>query len=144
VRKIEGNRSLVLFLVTIFLFLVSTLTLVESGTPYKEPSARLNGVARIVGKVRVEGHFKKPPPLKVYKKRDFCGAEVPNESLIVGAEGSLQNAVIRLIRLAPHHTTACRSWAAVGCRDRTGWGLWSQADKPLRLLLSTELRAKKS
>lgn len=93
-RKIEGNRSLVLFLVAIFFFLVSTRTLVESGTPYKEPSARLNGVARIVGKVRVEGHFKKPPPLKVYKNQDFCGAEVPNESLVVGAEGSLQNAVI--------------------------------------------------
>jgi hypothetical protein len=96
VRKIEGNKSLALSLVAIFLFLVSTRTLVESATPYKEPSTRLNGVGRIVGKVRVEGQFKKPPPLKVYKNRDFCGAEVPNESLVVGPEGVLRNAVIIL------------------------------------------------
>jgi hypothetical protein len=35
-----------------------------------------------------------PVPLKVYKNRDFCGAEVPNESFLVGAGGSLQNVVI--------------------------------------------------
>lgn len=95
-RKIEGNKSLVLSLVTIFLFLVSTRTLVESGTPYKEPSARLNGVGRIVGKVRIEGRFERPRALKVYKNRAFCGAEVLNESFLIGPKRGLQNAVIMI------------------------------------------------
>jgi plastocyanin len=46
--------------------------------------------------VQVEGHFEKPAPLKVYKNRDFCGLQVPNESLLVGPRRGLQNVVLTI------------------------------------------------
>jgi plastocyanin len=48
--------------------------------------------------VLVEGHFEKPGPLKVYKNGDFCGLQVPNESLLVGPRGGLQNVVVTIPR----------------------------------------------
>jgi hypothetical protein len=44
--------------------------------------------------VRLEGHFERPPPLPVYKNRDFCGPQVANESLLVGPQRGLQNVVL--------------------------------------------------
>ncbi len=58
--------------------------------------SQLKAVGKIVGRVRLEGTFKRPPPLEVYKNRGFCGSEVPNESLIVSADGGVQNVVITI------------------------------------------------
>jgi hypothetical protein len=52
------------------------------------------GTGRIAGKVRLEGSFKRPAPLKVHKNRDFCGAQVPNETLLAARDGSVQNVVV--------------------------------------------------
>lgn len=54
------------------------------------------GTGKIVGRVRVEGRFERPEPLKVYKNREFCGTEIPEQSFLVGASGGVQNAVITI------------------------------------------------
>ncbi len=89
-KKRKNNYILVagLFL------LVTTLGFPQRAPLYAQEAAAPKGVGKVVGKVRLEGRFKKPAPLKVYKNRDFCGAEVQNESLLVGADGGIQNVVI--------------------------------------------------
>lgn len=67
----------------------------EAGSLSQQRNA-LKDVGRIVGRVEVEGHFEKPGPLKVYKNRDFCGLQVPNQSLLVGSRGGLQNVVLMI------------------------------------------------
>jgi hypothetical protein len=52
--------------------------------------------ARINGRVIVAGHYQNPKPLPVFKNRSFCSARVPNESLLVGRDGGLRNAVLTL------------------------------------------------
>lgn len=88
----KNNYTLVasLFLV------VSTESFAEAGFLSQQETAQLNGRGRIVGRVRVEGHFEKTAPLKVYKNRAFCGTEIPNESLLVGPRGGLQNVVVTI------------------------------------------------
>ena len=68
----------------------------EAGSHSQQKNAQSKDVGRIVGRVLVEGHFEKPRPLKVYKNRDFCGPQVPNESLLVGPRGGLQNVVVTI------------------------------------------------
>jgi len=51
---------------------------------------------RVVGVVGVIGAMGKPKPLPVFKSRSFCGASVPNETLLVSADGRLRNAAIIL------------------------------------------------
>ena len=70
----------------------------EAGSLSQQENARLKDVGRIVGRVQAEGHFKKPGPLKVFKNRDFCGLQVPNESLLVGPRRGLQNVVVTIPR----------------------------------------------
>ena len=53
-----------------------------------------NGSIR--GAVMVAGNYPKPAPLTVFKNRSFCGPSVPNETLLVSAEGGLRNAVVLL------------------------------------------------
>jgi plastocyanin len=50
----------------------------------------------VSGRVVVTGRYEKPKPLPVFKNRSFCGAQVPNESLLVGRENGLRNAVLTL------------------------------------------------
>jgi hypothetical protein len=52
--------------------------------------------ARLTGRVVVLGDNLKPPDLPVFKSRAVCGAAVANETLLVGKDGGLQNAVISL------------------------------------------------
>ncbi|HSE91497.1 MAG TPA: carboxypeptidase regulatory-like domain-containing protein [Candidatus Binatia bacterium] len=66
----------------------------QAGSLSLEKDPQLKDVGRIVGSVRLEGHFEKPGPLPVYKNRDFCGPQVPNESLLVGPRRGLQNVVL--------------------------------------------------
>jgi plastocyanin len=51
---------------------------------------------KLLGRVSVTGGHEAPRPLKVFKSRKFCGATVPNETLLVGTGGGLRNAVITL------------------------------------------------
>lgn len=51
---------------------------------------------KVVGVVSVAGELAKPKPLPVFKSRSFCGASVPNETLLVSAEGRLRNAAVVL------------------------------------------------
>jgi plastocyanin len=49
----------------------------------------------VFGRVSLAGHHLiKPKPLPVFKNRAFCGATVPDETLLVGADGGLTNAVV--------------------------------------------------
>ena len=48
------------------------------------------------GRVIVGGSYDKPKPLPVFKNRSFCGSRVLNETLLVGREGGLRNAVVTL------------------------------------------------
>lgn len=91
VRRKE--RSKFPFIAGLFL-VVSAQSFAGASSFSQQQTGQLEGTGSIAGKVRLEGRFKKPAPLKVYKNRDFCGAEVPNESLIVGPQGSLKNAVV--------------------------------------------------
>jgi hypothetical protein len=52
--------------------------------------------AAFVGKVSAGGKYETPHPLKVFKNRSFCGATVPNETLLIGSGGGLGNAVVIL------------------------------------------------
>jgi hypothetical protein len=63
--------------------------------PGKEVSS-LKEVGRVSGRVIVGGSYDKPKPLPVFKNRSFCGSRVPNETLLVGREGGLRNAVVML------------------------------------------------
>ena len=51
---------------------------------------------KVVGVVSVVGALEKPKPLPVFKSRSFCGANVPNETLLVSADGRLRNAAVIL------------------------------------------------
>jgi hypothetical protein len=49
---------------------------------------------QLTGTVLLSGKYDRPPPLKVVKSRTFCGLTVPNETLLVGPEGGVRNAVV--------------------------------------------------
>lgn len=50
----------------------------------------------VEGRVILTPPVQKPRPLPVFKSRDFCGVTVANETLLVSADGSLQNAAVLL------------------------------------------------
>jgi len=58
--------------------------------------AAANSFGRANGKVVVSGLVSPPPPLPVFKSRQFCGVTVANETLLVSKDGGLQNAVVTL------------------------------------------------
>jgi hypothetical protein len=60
------------------------------------PFTPANTVGRVSGKVLVSGLVPSPLPLPVFKSRQFCGATVANETLLVSKDGGLQNAVVTL------------------------------------------------
>jgi len=93
-RKTGSRSVLIVHLFTIAI----ALGFPRADSVYPQETSASKAAGRIAGKVRLEGHFKKPPPLKVFKNRDFCGAEVPNESLVVGPGGGLQNVVVTIPR----------------------------------------------
>ncbi|HXV83001.1 MAG TPA: carboxypeptidase regulatory-like domain-containing protein [Candidatus Binatia bacterium] len=82
------------FLTAALILLVSAQVHAQAGSSSQPQNAQSKEVGRIVGGVRLEGHFEKPRPLPVYKNRDFCGAQVPNEGLLVGPQRGLQNVVL--------------------------------------------------
>lgn len=54
------------------------------------------GNGKLIGKVAAVGNYQKPKALPVFKNRSFCGPAVPNETLLMGKDGALRNAVIVL------------------------------------------------
>jgi hypothetical protein len=88
---------------TRFLVVVMTILLAAGSSALfaEEPPSRVAaGVqvaavkASVTGTVRVAGNRQRPPPLSVFKNRSFCGAQVPNETLLIGPDGGLRNAVL--------------------------------------------------
>jgi hypothetical protein len=54
----------------------------------------LAATGQITGTVSVAGAYQRPRPLPVFKNRSFCGTAVPNETLLIGADARLRNAVV--------------------------------------------------
>jgi hypothetical protein len=51
-------------------------------------------MGRVAGFVRVAGRVPARPPLPVVKNQEVCGATVPDDRLVVGADGGLRYAVV--------------------------------------------------
>jgi plastocyanin len=56
--------------------------------------------AAVAGRVVIAGAIAPGKPLPVFKNRNFCGRQVANETLIVGRDGGVKNAVVILRALA--------------------------------------------
>lgn len=86
----------------LFLLCVGLLPFRQESLAQNDPRAAaghafsLSRTGRVTGRVIVAGGYEKPKPLPVFKNRSFCGAQVPNESLLVGRENGLRNAVLTL------------------------------------------------
>ena len=52
--------------------------------------------ARVSGRISVAGNYSTPKALPVFKNRAFCGSQVSNETLLIGRDGGLKNAVVIL------------------------------------------------
>ena len=90
------NATRVLVVVTPILLAAGSSALCAA-----EPRSRVAGVAPVAevlasvsGTVSVAGNQQRAKPLPVFKNRSFCGAQVPNETLLVGRHGGLRNAVL--------------------------------------------------
>lgn len=55
----------------------------------------------LAGRIRVEGVPPRLPLLRVHKHTAFCGSHVPNERLVAGREGGLQNVVVTVYAKEP-------------------------------------------
>ena len=65
---------------------------IDSPKPFPS-SLKSSATGKIVGSVRFLGRFERPKPFLVYKNRNFCGARVTNESLLLnGNGGTVHNA----------------------------------------------------
>lgn len=80
------------------LYLCTRLLWVGAGLANAADVASAPSVAggKIVGVVSAIGAMGKPKPLPVFKSRSFCGPSVPNETLLVSADGRLRNAAVIL------------------------------------------------
>lgn len=85
-----------------FLFALIALSLIvaagQKGMVWSKepPPIDSPGRGRIMGSVRVKGRVEATKNHPVYKNRDFCGASVPDESLIVHTDGGIKNVVITI------------------------------------------------
>ena len=61
-----------------------------SGPPFSFTATRVSGVVSVAGLARVS------KPLPVFKNRAVCGSQVPDETMLIDAQGGLQNAAILL------------------------------------------------
>jgi len=71
-------------------FRVGTALAIEANFP----------ASSIEGKVVLAGNVRRAQPLPVFKSRDYCGALIANETLLVDADGGLKNAAVLLRPLA--------------------------------------------
>ena len=56
----------------------------------------VRAMAAVSGRVTLAGNIPTSKPLPVFKNRSFCGTEVANETLLVGRDGAVKNAVVML------------------------------------------------
>ena len=54
----------------------------------------LHSAGTVTGKIVFASRHERSKPMPVFKNRAFCGATVPDETLLVGADGGLANAVV--------------------------------------------------
>lgn len=94
--SVKTKRRNDFFLIAGLVLSISTQAYAQAGPLSQQENAQLKDVGRIVGRVQVEGDFEKPGPLKVYKNKDFCGLQIPNQSLLVDPRGGLQNVVVMI------------------------------------------------
>jgi len=91
-------RAAKLLLLGLSVTLASVRAAVVTGSDARadpRAEARLSlETATVHGKISVAGSPQRTKPLAVFKNRSFCGATVRNETLLIGLEGGLQNAVI--------------------------------------------------
>jgi len=91
-------RAAKLLLLGLSLTLASACAAIAAGSDTRagpRPEARLPfETATVHGKISVAGNRQRAKPLPVFKNRAFCGATVRNETLLVGIDGGLQNAVV--------------------------------------------------
>ena len=71
-------------------FRVGTALAIEANFP----------ASSIEGKVVLAGNVRRAQPLPVFKSRDYCGATVANETLLIDSDGGLKNAAVLLRPLA--------------------------------------------
>jgi hypothetical protein len=84
------SRLLLLFLG------VTLLPFWQESFAQTDPLGASGHSTRVSGRVLVAGHYENLKPLPVFKNRSFCGARIPNESLLIGRDGGLRNAVVTL------------------------------------------------
>lgn len=91
-------RAAKLLLLGLSVTLASVRAAVVTGSDARadpRAEARLSlETATVHGKISVAGSPQRAKPLAVFKNRSFCGTTVRNETLLIGVEGRLQNAVI--------------------------------------------------
>ena len=92
----RGLGKALLFLLCVGLLPLGQETLAENDPRAAGHPFSLSRTAGISGRVVVAGRHDKPKPLPVFKNRSFCGPQVPNESLLVGRDNGLRNAVLTL------------------------------------------------
>jgi len=80
----------------LLLFLLSLFARAPLALPADSASVIGAAGGKVTGVVSVAGALTKPKPLPVFKSRTFCGASVPNETMLVSADGRLRNAVVIL------------------------------------------------
>jgi hypothetical protein len=68
----------------------------DTGGEYRFDGSKSQPTGSVVGRVGLVGAYERPPRLKVFKNRDFCGPWVANESLLVSSAGGVQNTVVLL------------------------------------------------
>jgi carboxypeptidase family protein len=81
------------------LMLTSCLLFVAgpAGAAYREAAVKEGG--RISGRVRVIGEMPALPPQPVFKQKEVCGETQPDQRLVTGNDGTLQNAVVSLTNI---------------------------------------------
>lgn len=77
----------------------------EAAAPGLMPLGEREAVttAKLLGRVTVAGNLPQAKPLKVFKSRAYCGATVPDETLLFSADGGLRNAVVILRGIEARH-----------------------------------------
>ena len=79
--------------ILVAIFVGLTLTLGSPANAYEEIQVSNGG--RVRGTIKVQGKLPKLPPLQISKFKEIC-KDVPNESLIIGPNLGLRNAVVTL------------------------------------------------
>ena len=75
------------------LFGVAALFLAANEALAQAPA---QATGKVTGRISVAGVYPRVKALPVFKNRDFCGRSVTNESLLIGHDGGVKNAVVLL------------------------------------------------